>query len=57
MNGIVIYLAEEVKDDTCVTASAKGEDEQLLDDHKRLIINYYAKTYAALMEEYKKDKA
>ena len=53
-------MAEEAKDDTCVTASAKGEDEQLPDDQKCLIINYYAKripTYAALMEEYEKDKA
>ena len=33
------HLAEEAKDDTCVTGSAKGDDEQLPDDQKHLIIN------------------
>ena len=53
-------LSEEATDDTYVTASAKGEDEQLTDDQKNWIIDYYTSRipiYGSLLEEYKKAKA
>ena len=51
------HLEEDVEVDVFVTASAKGEGEQLPDDKKHLIVNYYAKkipALAALIEEYEK---
>ena len=53
------HLAQEATDDKYVTASGKGENEQLSDDHKLWIIDYYASRipiYGSLLEEYKKDK-
>ena len=54
------HLSEETIDDTHVTASAKGEYEQLTDDQKNWVIVYYTSRvpiYGSLLEEYKRAKA
>lgn len=62
MNGVAIYIKQltEDADDTYVTAPATGEDEQLPNDQKLLVINYYIQRiamYAFLLKEYEKQKA